>query len=205
MIALTHLFSTLLNYMFPLALLLIGIFFLIFIALPFQKVRSYQKDGVSTCFFPILGFLEYNQQSLESTEDIMGAHRGTTKHMTDPKYMITHVSRLLFFVLQGPQYIKEFLQKQNLYNKAVERVKLIALIGLVGAEGEIWKRHRKIISRSFNLEFLKANISVIQNTRKEFFDKLSDDEMKNYSAISRIQVIMSTFGNLNHFYCVSFY
>lgn len=119
----------------------------------------------------------------------MGTFKEATKHMTDPKYMATHVSRTPLFVLQGPQYIKEFLQKQNLYHKDFQAIRLLAGNGLVGAEGETWKRHRKIISSSFNFEFLKTNIPTILNTTKEFFDKLSNDDLKNYSAISRIQDI----------------
>jgi len=57
------------------------------------------------------------------------------------------------------------------------------------SEGDVWKRHRKIISNSFHYESLKANITTIKNTTLEFLDKTTPEEHQNYSVINKIQEI----------------
>ncbi len=91
-----------------------------------------------------------------------------------------------------PQYIKELLLKPNLYEKTGITKFINPLVGgegLVMSEGELWKRHRKIISNSFHYESLKANIPTIRKTTLEFLNKTTPEELKNYSAINKIQEI----------------
>jgi hypothetical protein len=168
MISFTHLPSTLLAYSLPLSIFLVATVLVFFVLLPFKKIQSYKKDGVTTHFFPILGFFKYMQDSEKNTGDVMGALKQATKQIKDPKYKVTHLVRTPVFMLQAPQYIKEFSLKQNQYEKGgmSDVIKLLAGSGLVGAEGETWKRHRKIISSSFNFEFLKTNIPVILNNKR---------------------------------------
>ena len=58
--------------------------------------------------------------------------------------------------------------------------------GLVMAEGEAWKRHRKIISGSFNYELLKSNVEVIQKITREFLDSVSPSEYQNFPIIPKV-------------------
>lgn len=107
------------------------------------------------------------------------------------KYLVTHISRRTFFILQKPQYVKEFLQKPQYYQKAemIDSLRPCARTGLAFAEGEMWKRHRKTLSTSFNFEFIKSKISVIQQTTQEFLDKLSPKDYEHYSVRSKVQEI----------------
>jgi len=61
--------------------------------------------------------------------------------------------------------------------------------GLVIAEGEIWKRHRKIISTLFNYDFLKSQIPVIMDTSREFLDKLSNENLNEVKILDEFQRI----------------
>ena len=121
----------------------------------------------------------------------MGYLKEATKDHPNPKYEVSHIKKNPFIILQDPKYIKEFLQKQHNYKKMhfIDVLRPLVGKGLVSAEGDTWKRHRKIVSASFNFEFLKMNIPEIQNTAREFFDKMSEADYKDYSAISRIQDI----------------
>jgi len=56
-------------------------------------------------------------------------------------------------------------------------------------EGEAWKRHRKIIANSFHYESLRNNISLIQKTVKESFDKLTTEDLQNFSVLDRLEQI----------------
>ena len=61
--------------------------------------------------------------------------------------------------------------------------------GLLLAEGETWKRHRKIVSNSFNYDFLRSNIGLVQSTTKEFLSALTPEDFTGYLAITKIQEI----------------
>ena len=61
--------------------------------------------------------------------------------------------------------------------------------GLFLSEGETWKRHRKVISGSFNYELLKSNVSIIHDITAEFFNNLPIEAYKDYSVIGRAQQI----------------
>ncbi|RZK09917.1 MAG: cytochrome P450 [Flavobacterium sp.] len=80
---------------------------------------------------------------------------------------------------------------QQYYNKTgiVEYIKPVVGVGLTFAEGDFWKRHRRIISNSFHYESLKSNVPLILKISREFFDKLSPEECQNYQVIHKLQQI----------------
>jgi len=123
--------------------------------------------------------------------DLMGAVKKNALEDPDDKYMVSNIKSNIVITLRDPQYIKEFLQKQSLYTKTklFDMIKMVAGTGLVAAEGDTWKRHRKIVSNSFHYEFLKEKAPMIQETAQEFFGKVKPEEMKDYKVISKIQEI----------------
>lgn len=174
-----------------LALLVIGYLIISFIILPLKKIKSYRSDGVTTYFFPGLGYLYLLEKSFRERGDMMAYSKEHQEPHPNRKFLATHINRTPLFVLQGHQYTKEFLQNPQFYVKTsmLDTIKPLAGTGLVLAEGETWKRHRRVISTSFNFEFLKTNISLIHNTTREFFDRLSLNDYKSYSVIPNMQEI----------------
>jgi len=175
-----------------------------------MKIKSYQGPGITTYFFPILGAFQYLRSNFFKYGDTMGASKICSKQNENPKFLVTNLVNNVAIFLRDPQYIKELLQKPNFYEKTkfLHWVKPLVGNGLILTEGETWKRHRMIISGSFHYEFLKANIHVIQDTTREFLDKLTPEEMKKFPAISKIQDITGEivgrifFGkNLNQYTC----
>ena len=191
MITLSSLTGIFMACFFPLSFLLVVGFLVLFVALPYKRVQSYKGDGVTTYFFPILGFFHFLQQSQKSKQDMMGSFKEASKIQKQPKYFVVNSGRKIIIMLQDPKYIKEFLSKPNNYQKGMVIDMLRCLIGngLVSSEGDTWKRHRRIISASFNFDFLRSNMPVIQNTTKEFLNKVTPEECKDYSVISHIQDI----------------
>jgi len=157
-----------------------------------KSVQSYKAKGYATFFFPVLGELYKGRKSLETRGDVFAAAKEFTKLSPGHKISISNFGTKTLITLYDPQYIKEFLLKPNLYEKTgvIEFGKsLTSGGGLVVSEGEVWKRHRKIISNSFHYESLKSNISTIRNTTLEFLNKTTAEELKNYSVINKIQEI----------------
>ena len=162
-----------------------------FIFIPWRAVNSYKKEGVTTSFFPILGFFHLFDKAVKEKGDFMADSKASSKLISNQKYMVSNFTSHPVIFLRDPQYLREFLQKPIIYEKTDFLSFFQPLVGngLVFVEGETWKRHRKIISSSFHYEFLKTNINVVQETTKEFFDKLSPQEYTNFSVISIIQEI----------------
>ena len=177
-------------------LLSIAITFLTFLLLshvviPFIKISSYKREDTVTHFFPVLGFLAVMRKDLRERHDILASIKEFSRENPGKKIFASSIGRNISIMLRDTQYIREFLQKQHLYEKSEVIRALLPLIGtgLVLAEGDTWKRHRKVISNSFHYEFIKDNIPLVQNTTREFLDGLSKSDYDNYSAIGKVQEI----------------
>jgi cytochrome P450 family 4 subfamily V len=122
---------------------------------------------------------------------MMGGIKSEASKSPNEKYMVTNLQSDVLISLRDTQYLKDFLQKQNLYTKTkfLDILRLVAGTGLVTAEGDVWKRHRKIISNSFHYEFIKTNVPMIQETTREFLSGLKPEDMKAYNVIPKVQEI----------------
>lgn len=121
----------------------------------------------------------------------MASPKEASKRIPGCKYLVSNLNTKILYALRDPAYVRECVHKQDLYHKADFLKTLVYIFGngLVTAEGNVWKRHRKIISSTFNYEFLKANIKTIQDTTKEFLDKISPADYDRYSILDRVQDI----------------
>ena len=178
--------------LYPIAFAILT-FIIFFILLPFKSLSTYKAKGYLTYFFPIVGGLYPMKKDLDLKGDVFAGIKDFSKQHPNQKLQVANFGPKTLVMLMDPQYIKEFLLKSNLYKKAGSITKFIKPLvgggGLVMSEGEVWKRHRKIISNSFHYESLKANVSTIRNTTLEFLNKTTPEELKNYSVINKIQEI----------------
>jgi len=173
-----------------------GVTLLTFIAFhlivtPFMKIQSYKKEGVTTYFFPVLGFLKYLTKDFAKTGDILTPVKEASKENPNQKYMVTNLITNTLFVLRGTEYIKEFIQKQSLYRKikAVHAFKHLGGNSLGLLEGDDWKKRRKLISNAFHFDFLKEQMKCVQETAREALNNISEEDMNKYSIISKMQEI----------------
>jgi len=174
-------------YLVSLTLLFFGHFILI----PMAKVLSYRLKGFHTYFYPIQGKLKIWSDGLKAQGDMFAEAKEFRQKFPDHKISITNLGTKTLISLRDPEYMKEFMQKPHYYEKAIIKDFFQPLMGdgLAMSEGETWKRHRKIISNSFHYDSLNKNISTIQTTAREFFDKIASQEYQNYSVINRVQQI----------------
>ena len=168
-----------------------SLFLIFFVIYPLMRLHSYKKAGVSTYFYPILGFFQYLKKSFEKYGDTMGIIREDARKSPDEKYQVINIGFDNMINLRDIGYVRDFLQKQNLYKKTkyIDMFRLIAGTGLVTAEGDVWKRHRKIVSNSFHYEFLKTNVQMIQETTREFLGSLKTEDLQNFNVMRKIQEI----------------
>jgi len=165
---------------------------ILFILAPLKTIFWYKSKGFPTYFFPILGEIYAEHKRFQTKGDTLSRAKEFTRDFPNQKVLVTNLGNKPLVSLNDSLYIKEFLLKPHLYEKAGITKFVHPLVGgggLVMSEGDVWKRHRKIISNSFHYESLKANISTIRNTTLEFLNKTTPEECQNYSAIQKIQEI----------------
>jgi len=172
------------------SLLLVLIFY--YIILPYRTIKSYRSKGFNTYFFPILGEFKTWFDNFNSRGDSFAKTKESRQKFPDQKVSITNLGNKTLILIRDPQYAKDFFINPQNYKKIGVSNFVRPLVdggGLVQYEGETWKRYRKIISNSFHYESLRSNISTIQSTAKELFERLTPEDYKNYTVIPKIQEI----------------
>ena len=184
-------FFTLFKFFAFTLLTVLAYFFLSFVLLPVLNINSYKRKGFSTFFFPILGYLRYWDLGLKSHEDAFMNFKTSSQDFPNKKVLITNLGNKTLFLLRDPTYIKDFLHSQHKYHKVgiVNNMKPLLGNGLATAEGSFWRNHRRIISNSFHYELLKSHVPIIQETTKEFLDKIKPEEYGNFKIIDKVQEI----------------
>lgn len=178
-------------------ILLSGFFFLAaflthLILIPYLKILTYKAKGYQTYFFPVLGEVMLWMKNYKTKGDIFAETKECSVKFPNQKLLVSNINHNILFLLRDPLYAKEFLANPQLYVKcgATDFLKpVVGYGGLAILEGDQWKRHRKIIANSFHYESLRTNVSVVQKTVKELFDKLPPKDLQNYSAIDNFQEI----------------
>ena len=176
-------------WLLPLALFLS--LFILFVALPIKRMSFYRGKHTVFYYFPIIGPFKLMQKELIKNFDSTGSNKRFTRDHPDKKLFVSNMNTRAFVLLRDTEYIKKFLQNQSYYEKAIFARVLSPLLGtgLVLAEGETWKRHRKIVSGSFHYEFLKSNIESIQKTARDLLNAIPSECYENYPVITKIQEI----------------
>ena len=145
-------FSTLL-WTLPLAFVTFCV--ILFIIVPLQGMSFYKREGVITYFFPLLGAVKLMLEDFDRKSDMFATSRTFSRDNPNQKVLVTNLKHKALVILKDPKHTRDFFQKANLYEKDRSFITLLPLAGtgLIFAEGEVWKRHRKILSNSFNYDF----------------------------------------------------
>jgi len=177
------------KYVLSVVILIATGFLYKFIISPYVRIQSKKKDGVMTYFYPIYGIFHQWGKAYETYQDSMASTKRSSKDFPNQKIMVTNVNDKVMVMLRDPQYAKDFSLKQHLYTKSShgDIMKILLGTSLVFAEGEAWKRNRRIISNTFHFEFLKSNIHLMQSTTQEFLNKL--DSTQDTTIIKKFQEI----------------
>ena len=131
------------------------------------------------------------RQNFSKNNDTMYGNKVFSREHPGKKFVVTNLNTKTLFVLHNSEYIKEYLQRHELYQLGeVGKIAYFLLgPGLLLSNGTTWKRHRKIISSCFHYEFLKSSAGPAQKVTREFFAKTTPAELKDYQAIYEIQKI----------------
>ena len=174
----------------PLILALVAFNYLVVI--PYLRVYRFKgRKDCDTYFAPIIGTIKLMRQGFSEHDDTMYANKAFSRDHPGKKFVATNMNTKTLFMLHDAQYIKEYLQRHDLYQLGeVGKIAYFLLgPGLLLSTGSKWKKHRKIISSCFHYEFLKSNAGLTQKITREFLAKTTPEELKDYRTIYQIQKI----------------
>ena len=164
-----------------------------YVVLPLIRMRSYKRPDSTSYFFPLVGAYKYMMDDLKYKDDILARIKDFRKTNPDKRFEVTNLATNAVLRIRDHELIKEFLQKPFNYKKHHILTVLVPLAGqsLGLTEADVWKRRRRVISTAFHFEFLKENTKLIQQTVREFLDKISPADYNNVDIIVRLQQITS--------------
>ena len=162
-----------------------------FFALPLYRMSHYKSKGRPFYFFPAIGYLKLMIDDLKNKNDVLASSKYFGRYTPEQKILISNEKDKAVILLRDSEYIKEFCQRPHLYEKAKIAQALLPLMGrgLLLAEGDEWKHHRKMISNSFHYQFLTSNVPRVQRITHEIFDNVKPEDCRDFSAILRTQDI----------------
>jgi len=135
-----------------------------------------------TYFFPFFGFAKMFRLNVEQYNDIsysrkhlLETHpgsRGVVTNFIDMPLLYLADSSLKkdYFVNKHHYYEKHPIFVSNIKNSLIEREKVSLLL----AEGDHWKRTRRIVSKTFHHDFIISNIPNIVKKTDTVFKEIND-------------------------------
>ena len=166
-------------------------FFIKFVFLPLYRMQSYRREGHQCYYFPLIGLFSRVLLGDGFHNDAFWYYKHLAKKNPNVPVEISHFSSSVVVVLLDPKLIKKFFSLQNNYIKINPSKAVSALMGtgLVMAEGNLWKNHRKLVASVFHFEFLRENVPLIQDITKEFFAKLKKAPLQKVDIMDEVQKI----------------
>ena len=160
---------------------------------PFLTLQFYKKQGLSTSFVPLVGYLKSSFENVLKHGDFYHSFKQLNQQDPRPQGFATSISSTVVLWLVDPEIIKEFYQNQErYYTKEIPGFVFFYRLlsqGMLFTEGQTWKRHRRLASLAFNYEFLKQSIPDVVQTTDSFLEKMKERDLSRFDMMTEIQVI----------------
>jgi len=160
---------------------------------PFLSIQSYKRQGGASIFSWELTSYFRAFKYAEEKGDFSFEYKQALKKTPNARFIVENFGSSVTLILADPEMIKEFLRKHEIYqkNKSLFSLLVEKMNGtVIFAEGNEWKRKRKLTSSAFNFEFLKNVVPiVISTTEKHFNEWTKKNELTNINLIERFGMI----------------
>lgn len=197
------LFNTLLLFLLLFVLYLVHKYFI----KPYQAIQFYKKQGFKLAFYhPLFGMRKLMNEGIKKFHDfayhrnhLLELYPGTrgmvTNFLDGPLLLLSDTSlKKDYFVYKQPFYEKHPLITSFLRNPAIEKRPTLIL-----AEGEEWKRIRRILSKTFHHDFIMSNINLMSSVADTVFNNIKDLDnvnlMNEFSTITGNVILSSMLGD----------
>jgi len=146
--------------------------FIKFIAFPYSLLRFYKKQGGFVQFFPFAASFVYDIKDVQTHKSFFYRDKQIIKENPNLKFLATNLCPSCYLVLADPKILKDFFNQHDYYKKAemTAMYKNVLGNGIFFSEEDSWERRRRLISKSFHYEFIRAKLPYIKNIVKEILD-----------------------------------
>jgi len=160
---------------------------------PFLSIQYYKKQGGASLFhWNLISYFGDYQNAL-TRGDFFIAYKELMKKNPQAKFLVQNFVSRVHVILTQPEMIKEVLCRYNIYQKDEKIFKGMAETikgSMVFAEGERWRKKRKIVSSSFNFESLKHVVPMVLSiTQEKFNDWKARGELSDFNLVDRMGMI----------------
>ena len=162
---------------------------------PYLAIQHYKKQGFKMSFFyPVFGMIKMINMGIKKHNDFQyyrkhlltdyPGTRGMVTNFYDGPCLILADTTLKkdYFVNKQQFYTKHPLVCSFLTNKATDKKPSLIL-----AEGEEWKRIRRILSKTFHHDFIMSNLTLMNSIADRVFDKIKN--LDNVNVMDEFQTI----------------
>jgi len=163
-----------------------------FVGKPLLGLSFYQKQNLSCHFYPLLGTLKRAVIDQHSHLDALYSYKKCHELKHQP-LEATNYGENVVISLFDPKLIKEFYAKQHNYKKFQFSTTSTQLCGtgLLFAENNLWKNHRKKVSNVFHFEFFRQNVALMVDTTREALVSLMIKPLQDVNLLEEMQKIMA--------------
>jgi len=180
------------NWYFVIPTLGVLYFFYFYVLRTWLGVQFYKKQGCQMNYFPVIGNLMACLKAFSNTGEFYGHFKQEIKKNPKLRAIGGNFLDKPYVFLVDPVLIKQFLQNQHKYQRAPllnDLVKIVAGSGLVTTDGEIWKRHRKVISAAFHYDLVRDTIPDTVKTSDQFLEDLKLKDLNEVDIMLTYQTI----------------
>lgn len=140
-------------------------------------------------------FVKDQKKLLDKYGDVMYPLKEAVKQHPSANAFLVQQGPLVILTLAGPDHIKEFSNSNITSFDRIHNQQFpdpLMKNSLATLTGDDWRLHRKIFADSFRVALFEKNVSDNFETTIEFFQKISLQEMKEFSPRDQLRKIFST-------------
>lgn len=175
---------------FTFSLICYGLYFLV--VKPWLSLQFYKKQGCQMTYFPLGGNQKACMDALSSHGDFFWNFKQQLKKNPKLKAIGGNLLDAAQIYLCDADAIADYYKQPEKYVRSTRSITLFKLLvgeGLATSEGEFWKRHRKIVSKSLHYSFIKEIIPDIAQITSRILEDLKQKGLEDVEAMSVFEQI----------------
>ena len=182
-----------------LAAVVIGVIYFLVIK-PKRLLKFYEQQGCHMEYKFGIGYFQNNIENVKKKGDFFHSWKEFGRGRPTAKAFGGNLAHLAHVVLVDPALIKAFYMRDDkLYKKNRMWSSIWSKLfehGLLLAEGQEWKRHRRLISGAFHFESLREMTPEIVRVVDRAFEQLKARDPKELESVDIMQEFQAITGEL---------
>jgi len=163
-------------------------------------VKAFGKNSVAFINRSYMGFGAFNKANARNGSDSSYELNNEIRKNPDTKIVVVAHFEFTYLLVCDPELIKQVLQEYPRHTEKLRRFIFLDSMekGLLGSEGDVWKKSRAIMSNLFHFDMLRKNETIMYNVTAKCIEGLHEKEKVDLFKLGRLIagdiVVESLFG-----------